>query len=219
MFMQLLVAIALLAVVFGQEYPKVPVEVYYEALCPGCQQFITGPLTNTLALSDIAAIVDLKMVPYGNTKKAADGSFSCQHGVDECTSDVLELCTMYKLSNNITAISTGENTFKAWPFIQCMELNEGDPTAAPNCFATTMAKSGLSYTTVTECAANEASAVQNQGALATPSHDYVPWVLVNGSLLSNNNLLTPAICKAYTGPTPASCKKLVKKEADVCFNK
>jgi hypothetical protein len=24
-----------LAVAFGQQYPKVPVEVYYEALCPG----------------------------------------------------------------------------------------------------------------------------------------------------------------------------------------
>lgn len=186
----------------------------------GCQQFITGPLTNTLALSDIAAIVDLKMVPYGNTKKNTDGSYTCQHGVDECTSDVLELCTLYKLSNNITAISTGENTFKAWPFIQCMELNEGDPNAAPNCFATTMANSGLSYATVTDCAAKEANDVQAQGALATPTHDYVPWVLVDNTLLSNNNLLTAAICKAYTGPTPASCKKFAAKAtADVCYNK
>lgn len=30
----------------------------------GCQEFITGPLTSTLAKEDIAAIVDLKMVPY-----------------------------------------------------------------------------------------------------------------------------------------------------------
>ena len=31
---------------------------------PGCQGFITGPLTNAMALPDIAAITDLKMVPY-----------------------------------------------------------------------------------------------------------------------------------------------------------
>lgn len=33
-------------------------------ICIGCQAFITGVLTNTLALSDIVAITNLKLVPY-----------------------------------------------------------------------------------------------------------------------------------------------------------
>lgn len=159
------------------------------------------------------------MVPYGNTKQNADGSFTCQHGADECTSDVLELCTIYKLSGNLTSISTGDTTIKAWPFIQCMELNEGDPTKAPGCYSSTMANSGLDYSVVTDCAAKEERAVQAQAALATPTHDYVPWILVNGQLLEQTNLLTQAICKAYTGPAPASCKRLAKTDAEVCFNK
>jgi interferon gamma-inducible protein 30 len=213
--------LVVLAVAFADEYPKVKVELYYESLCPSCQAFITGPLTNTLALPDMVAIIDLKMVPYGNTKKNSDGTFTCQHGVDECTTDVLELCTLYKLSGNLTSISTGDTSYKAWPFTQCMEINEGDPSKAESCFSSTMANSGLSYSTVTDCAAKEASDVQNAGAAATPAdHQYVPWVLIDGTLLEYTNLLQPTICKAYTGPAPASCKRLARERNEaVCMNK
>lgn len=54
--------LSLLSIVSSQSYPPVPVEVFYEAQCPSCQAFITGTLTNTLALEDIYAITDLKMV-------------------------------------------------------------------------------------------------------------------------------------------------------------
>eukprot|EP01034_Spumella_vulgaris_P041103 gene41103-50867_t len=72
----------------------------------------------------------ISILLQGNTKKLEDGSFSCQHGVDECTSDVFELCTEYKLAGNISAISTGESSYAAFPFIQCMEINEGNPAKA-----------------------------------------------------------------------------------------
>lgn len=149
----------------------------------------------------------------GNTKKNPDGTFTCQHGVDECTSDVYELCTLYKLSGNISAITTGENTVKAWPFIQCMEVYEGNPSKAESCFTQNMASSGLDWATVQQCSAKEASDVQNEAANTTPKHDYVPWVLLNGSVLQNTELLLPAICKAYTGPAPPSCKRMYKAGA------
>ena len=38
------------------------VELYFEAKCPGCQDFTTGPLKRLLAKPDMAAIVDLKLV-------------------------------------------------------------------------------------------------------------------------------------------------------------
>ncbi|RYY85873.1 hypothetical protein EON63_06760 [archaeon] len=99
-----------------------------------------------------------------------------------------------------------------------METYEGNPSYASSCFSNTMANSGLAWSTVTDCSAKEASAVQNQGALATPQHDYVPWVLVEGTLLSNTNLLLQSICKAYTGPAPASCKRLYStNEKSLCM--
>jgi len=211
--------VMVLVVVRGTEYPKVRVEVYYEALCPGCQAFITGPLTNTLALSDMVAIIDLKMVPYGNTKKNADGSFTCQHGSDECISDAYELCTEYHLSGNISSISSGDTHYQAFPFIQCMEMNEGNPAKAEGCFTSTTAKtSSLKWSDITNCFAKEYNDVQNEGAKATPKHDYVPWVLVDGTLLENTNMLKSTVCKAYTGPPPASCTRVAKETSDVCMN-
>lgn len=46
---------------------QVKVELFYEALCPGCQAFITGPLAKVMGLPDIVGIIDLKMVPYVST--------------------------------------------------------------------------------------------------------------------------------------------------------
>jgi len=156
----------------------------------------------------MVSIIDLKLVSYGNTKKATDGSFSCQHGVDECKSDVLELCTQYKLSNDASSISTGDTSLGAWPFILCMEQAEGDPTKGESCYTSTMDTKALPWSAVTSCAKEEESLVQTLAMKATPSHDYVPWVLVGGSLLENTNLLQKAICDAYTGQPPASCKLL-----------
>lgn len=54
--------------------------------------------------------------------------------------------------------------------------------------------------------------------VATPDHDYVPWVLVDGTLLEYTNLLLPAICMAYEGPKPPSCTKAhgVRDSKSVC---
>ncbi len=46
------------------EAPKVKLEVYFEALCPGCQEFTTGALADVLELDDIRQITDFKIVPY-----------------------------------------------------------------------------------------------------------------------------------------------------------
>lgn len=152
----------------------------------------------------------MKLVPYGNTKKNADGSFTCQHGTDECTTDVIDQCVLYKLSGNISSISTGDTSMQAFPFIQCMELNEGNPSAAQPCWTKTLGatQTKVTWTTIDSCTKTEAKACQTEAANATPSHDYVPWVLVDNKVLDNSNLLTQAICRAYTGPQPASCKSL-----------
>jgi len=101
-----------------------------------------------------------------------------------------------------------------------MEINEGDPSAAEGCFTSTMANSGLAWSTVTDCSANQSNEVQSEAALATPVHSYVPWILVDGVLLENTNLLLPTICKAYTGPKPPSCRVLLKAEKNnLCYDK
>lgn len=167
----------------------------------------------------MAAIIALKLVAYGNTQQLSDGTFSCQHGAGECESDALELCTQYKLSGNIDSISTGDTSMEAWPFILCMEEAGGDPAKGQGCFENNMGNSTLSWSTVTQCATDEYSAVQTAAMEATPSHDYVPWCLVNGELLENQNLLQKAICDAYTGTPPASCHTKSLKNLDFSMPK
>ena len=128
------------------------------------------------------------------------------------------MCVEYKLSGNISSIDSGDTHLQAFPFIQCMEINEGNPSKGSSCFSSTLAKTTtLTWNDITTCYNNEYNDVQNAGAATTPKHDYVPWVLVDGTLLENTNMLLPTICKAYTGPPPASCTRL-SKPVDVCYN-
>ena len=119
----------------------------------------------------MAAIIDLKIVAYGNTKQNADGSFTCQHGVGECESDVYESCVEYKLANDLNAINTGSTAMAAWPFILCMEEAEGQPSMAETCYSSTMNATSVSWSTISECFKTEANDVQVAAMNATPKHD------------------------------------------------
>ena len=153
-------------------------------------------------------IIALKLVAYGNTKQNADGSFTCQHGIGECHSDVLELCVQYKLSGDLDSIETGDTSMAAWPFVLCMEEEDGDFSKGESCFNSSMSSTALAWSTVESCFNNEYDVVMTAGMKATdPDHTYVPWVTVDDVVLDNSNQLLKAICEAYTGPPPASCQR------------
>jgi len=171
-----------------------------------------------MAKDDIYDIVDLKMVAYGNTQES-DGTFTCQHGPDECTTDAMELCLQYKLSGDINSISSGDTTKAAWPFILCMEEAEGDPTKGATCYSQTMTNTTIPWTTINDCATQDFNTVQSAGAKATAptDHTYVPWVLIDGELLDQDDTLLKQICDAYTGPAPKSCKRLMGEDQKRCY--
>lgn len=173
-----------------------------------------------MANADIADIVQLKLVPYGNTQSNGNGTYTCQHGTGECESDVLELCAMYKLGgDDISVISSGETSMAAWPFVLCMEEADGDPTQGEDCFSKTLGDSKVTWSSVEACAKDDVAQMQAAAATATPEHDYVPWCLVNGEVLEHTELLTKKICDSYTGTAPKSCKRLSEPSTDVCWNK
>ena len=148
-----------------------PVALYYESQLPGCQDFTTTTLADVLAKPDMVAIIDLKLVAYGNTKQNSDGSYTCQHGTGECTSDVYELCTQYKLAGDIDAIATGETSIAAWPFILCMENAEGNPLMGQSCYESTMNATALPWAVIEDCYVYEYDQVQAVAAKSTPKHD------------------------------------------------
>lgn len=163
----------------------------------------------------MVAIIDLKLVAYGNAKQNFDGSFECQHGAGECETDAMELCTQYKLSGDIGSIESGDTSLEAWPFILCMEEAEGNPSQGQSCYESTMGayNATLPWSTISTCATEEFTEVTTAAMNATPDHDYVPWCLVDGAVLENTNLLQKAICDAYTGTPPSSCSFLAADNA------
>ncbi|KVI03738.1 Gamma interferon inducible lysosomal thiol reductase GILT [Cynara cardunculus var. scolymus] len=61
--------------VVGEE--KVKLDVYYEALCPSCENFIVNYLYKIFD-NGVISIVDLKLSPYGNAKISSNGTIVCQ---------------------------------------------------------------------------------------------------------------------------------------------
>ncbi|PSN55774.1 hypothetical protein C0J52_02495, partial [Blattella germanica] len=83
----------------------VKVSVYYEALCPDSIGFIKNQLYPTwLELTEENLEPDF--VPYGKAtqRQAPNGtwSFQCQHGPQECKSNMEQACALNMLSNNAT---------------------------------------------------------------------------------------------------------------------
>lgn len=101
---------------------KVYIELYYESLCPYCQQFILGSLKTAANTKDLWLISDFRAIPYGNARTTQNGtswSFTCQHGVNECVGNMIEAC----------AINMYDWYTKALPFIICIEANPNNWSA------------------------------------------------------------------------------------------
>ncbi|KAJ0792262.1 putative gamma interferon inducible lysosomal thiol reductase GILT [Helianthus annuus] len=56
---------------------KVELSLYYEALCPYCENFILNYLYKVFD-NGLISIVDLKLSPYGNAKIRSNGTIVCQ---------------------------------------------------------------------------------------------------------------------------------------------
>lgn len=160
-------------------------------------------------------IIDLTLVPYGNTKKEGD-VYTCQHGQGECDSDLYEACAEYKLAGSLDTMWSASIT--AWPFILCMEIAEGNPLKAESCYTSSMGNSTVAWSEISACYNTEAAAVMGACASKTDTYDhtYVPWVTVDNTLLEQNALLQHAICQAYTGTPPASCGLGASKPEGAC---
>ncbi|CAH8277001.1 unnamed protein product [Arabidopsis lyrata] len=72
---------------------KVKLNLYYESLCPGCQEFIVDDLSKIFDY-DLYTITHLKLVPFGNAKLSDNLTITCQHGEEECKLNALEACAI-----------------------------------------------------------------------------------------------------------------------------
>ncbi|PWZ09456.1 Gamma-interferon-inducible lysosomal thiol reductase [Zea mays] len=198
---------------------RVPVSVYYEALCPFCSAFVVNDLSRVFR-DGISSIAELRLVPFGNGRVSADGTVTCQHGEDECQLNAIEACV----------IRIWPDAEQHFPFIQCVEhlalTRKWD--AWQSCFHET----GLAYQPAIDCYnsgygrqvgeklldfllsfcfQSSSTKLVLQYAAETnalqPPHWFVPWVVVNGKPLGDDYMNFEAyICSAYDGKLPKACK-------------
>ncbi|KAL3622747.1 hypothetical protein CASFOL_032012 [Castilleja foliolosa] len=179
---------------------RVKLSLYYESLCPYCANFIVNHLVKIFQ-TDLINIVDLRLVPWGNTRIQTNDTWACQHGVDECQLDVTEAC----------AINAWPSVGKHFKFIYCVErLHLMDRhTEWQSCFGSTK----LDSKPVDNCYNNGLGyqlekAYADETAKLEPRHRFVPWVVVNNYPLQEDfQNFIGYICKAYKGSnTPNACK-------------
>ncbi|KAF7998447.1 hypothetical protein HCN44_009969 [Aphidius gifuensis] len=78
-----------------EEYQRVVIGVYYEALCPDSKNFIIRQLLPTYKKLKDQVIIQL--IPYGKakTENTSDGpEFDCQHGPTECEANMIHSCAI-----------------------------------------------------------------------------------------------------------------------------
>jgi len=204
----------------ASEAPKVNIEMYMEAACPGCQFFTTHVLVPVLEEEGMADITDLHVIAAGNADIKEDEKtkamvVECQHGEGECEGNKIISCLA--------------RDHRADPkFIEALGCIEEHSAVASDVFSTLlsnltaaemlrnnanicMKNNNIDASTVESCSSSPEGeqmlrdAIQRTNSLK-PKFEYAPWVLVNGLPLRDDAYsLKKYICESYTGPLPEAC--------------
>ena len=190
---------------------RVKIEMYTESLCPDCIQFLTTSFKTAFGTQDFDLIADVTFYPYGNAQESQSGNqwvFTCQHGENECLGNLMESCAL-----NVTDYKTG------LAFSLCLEENieqysDDFTQAGTHCSGVL----SINMNDINKCMQGDlGNQIQHDIASKTeslqPSHEYVPWVVVNGQHDSNveNQVLSDMVsyvCQNYKGTVKiAACSQ------------
>jgi len=128
------------------------------------------------------------------------GSIHCQHGSVECFANQIEACI--KVSNpagSWTISRCIEKAFYSGTLRNGKSSDEEITKVAKDC--------GATDEVLTACAGQLGHEALVAMAQATPPHPGVPYILVDGTPLSDETQLLDAVCKAYKGQKPDKCLK------------
>lgn len=212
---------------------RVVIDLYYETLCPYCRRFIANSLVPLWNHSDFRAIVNIKLVPFGNAMilplqnvsegyrfwhqdmidKNMSNIFECQHYERECFGNRMHVCAI--------DLFRGPEYF---PLISCMEaaVHDSLEKSSYECAA----KLGINLNKLDELRVcthgrkgNELMAKMGRATqlLQKPAgpKEWVPWVVLNGvhsdmaekdGKANNTGFLMSEVCKLLSHDVrPALC--------------
>jgi interferon gamma-inducible protein 30 len=216
--------------------PKVKVDFYMEALCPGCQYFSTHVLAPVLREPGIGELVDLNIVPAGNANlkwSDAEGKMklTCQHGKEECEGNRILACLTNKHRNErgfvkaVDCIEKGDSGFRvsetfssAIDYISNVTAHKPSHTRMGRLAEACMKEAGIKSEPIFACSDGshgEELAQQSVNATSSlvPKLEYAPWVVVNGVPLKEDAYsFKEHVCKAWKGVPPKECDKALLKD-------
>merc|ERR1712156_432707 len=154
----------------------VKLTLYYEALCGGCHQWITGEFHETY--QKLGQYIDIDFVPYGNAHQQQDGdswSFECQHGPDECHGNLQQSCMFNYVTDQDTYVD----------IIYCIENSEDitNDDTVKKCLTNSFVPVETIQNIITCWEGEEGVQLHHENGVKTeqlvPPHEYVPWVTFN----------------------------------------
>lgn len=190
------------------------ITVLTESLCPNCREFITNSYARAIQAEGIELLANITIVPFGNTKEVKKDDhfeYTCQHGEKECQGNMLQSCLFAHVDKK-----------RAERMLVCVDSKitavDGDWLKAFNDCGDEL-KIDLKKTLY--CAhSKEGNALMHRTALKSdPSHQYVPWIIVNGKhdVGVESKIIEDLVgyaCSQYTGkvPVPACQAEASKKQ-------
>ncbi|XP_021956740.1 gamma-interferon-inducible lysosomal thiol reductase [Folsomia candida] len=191
-----------------QESPppaKLVVNLYYESLCPDCQDFSRLQLCPTW--EKMGQYFNIEFIPYGNaqTNVSASGeiTISCQHGDKECAGNRLHSCALHVLHYKLST-----------KFICCMESSKDFDKAGPECAK----KLHIDFKALKTCAdSSEGNYLHYLNGVQTskldPPHEWVPWILFNSKynkddMAKAQDDLVSVLCEYLADPKPRECNEI-----------
>jgi len=169
--------------------PPVFVELYYESLCPFCQNFTEYQLYPTWEKLQHTGIMKIAMYPYGHANMTLEGNgmwkFQCQHGPRECELNIKQTCIMsyfnWHFKTYLYYIAYPQNQ-RNWPEVS---------TCAKGIKGNTL---GHMMGMLTE--------------RLNPPPKTVPHILINGKdIPAARHNLTGVVCASYKGTKPIECRR------------
>mmetsp|Transcript_49231 Transcript_49231/g.117159 ORF Transcript_49231/g.117159 Transcript_49231/m.117159 type:complete len:262 (+) Transcript_49231:57-842(+) len=176
---------------------KMRVDIYYETLCPDCQELIGKKLLAIWNDPAFRAALDIHLHPSGNVEVTGEGDareITCQHGEAECYGNALHACAMKVMAQE-----------DYMPVIMCMEAAHPSSVDSLNLALTSCATAqNVSSERVQACMADKQvntmmlGHYQDTEALKPP-HEWVPWVLLDGQHERHADMgkLRDTICKRF----------------------
>jgi hypothetical protein len=181
------------------------------AISPYCEQFVKEELAP--AFQDLGtSIMNVTVIPFGNARlNETAKTIQCQHGLAECDANTFELC----------AIEMFPHVEDYLPFLVCMaeKLPSGyhKDVLPQGMFQECAEKTGVWWDALLACHDTKRVAwkVNLDASLSTPTHPYVPYVLLNGTPLPDGADFHTEICRIYTrqGGTSKKCGELLSSES------